>query len=64
MSRRARLRGGGLLLGGSTLTDVVIGGTGVFEHASGTLTGTVHVAISNVRPAGTSIVKLAGTINF
>src|SRR6266516_672949 len=48
--------------GSGTLADVVIGGTGLYEGATGTLTGTVTRAASNVRPAGTSTVKLSGTI--
>jgi hypothetical protein len=39
-----------------TLTDVIVGGTGAFEGATGTLTGTVRAA------APQSQVKLAGTI--
>ena len=57
-------RPGPLELGGGPLADVVIGGTGIFEGASGALTGSVHIAISNVRPAGTAIVKLSGTIQY
>jgi hypothetical protein len=41
-----------------TLTDVIIGGTGIFEGATGTLTG-------NVKAAGRqSQVKLSGTITL
>jgi hypothetical protein len=47
-----------------SLTDVVVGGTGIYEGATGTLTGTAHFAISNARPAGTSIIKLSGTIHY
>jgi hypothetical protein len=52
--------------GGGTgaLTDVVIGGTGLFEGATGELTGTVKGAVSNTRPAGGSAVQLAGTIHY
>jgi hypothetical protein len=42
----------------------VIGGTGSYAGATGTLTGTVSAAISNVRPAGTSMVKLSGAIHY
>jgi hypothetical protein len=41
-----------------TLTDVVIGGTGIFEGATGTLTGSVKAA------GGQSQVKLSGTITL
>jgi hypothetical protein len=57
-------RPGPLELGSGTLTDVIVGGTGVYEGASGTLTGTVKLAVSNRYPAGTSIVKLSGTIHY
>lgn len=57
-------RPGPLELGSYTLTDVVIGGTGTFEGASGTLTGTVRAAVSNARPAGSAIVELSGTISY
>jgi hypothetical protein len=41
-----------------TLTDIIIGGTGIFEGATGNLSGLV-------RGAGkVSIIKLTGTINF
>jgi hypothetical protein len=49
---------------GGTLTDVVIGGTGLFEGATGELTGTVKGAVSNSRPAGASVVQLSGTISL
>jgi hypothetical protein len=42
----------------ATLTDVVIGGTGIFEGASGTLTGSV----SAQGPA--ALIKLSGTITL
>ncbi|MGY1669246.1 hypothetical protein [Geodermatophilus sp. SYSU D00710] len=48
----------------STLTSVVIGGTGAYEGVTGTLTGTVRFSISNARPAGAAIVKLSGTISY
>ena len=57
-------RPGPLELGSGTLTDVIVGGTGVYEGASGTLTGTVKLAVSNRYPAGMSIVKLSGTIHY
>lgn len=47
-----------------TLTDVVVGGTGAFEGATGELTGTVRGAVSNVRPAGASTVQLSGAIHY
>ena len=50
--------------GTGTLTDVVVGGTGLFEAATGELTGTVRGAVSNVRPAGASAIKLSGTIHY
>ena len=57
-------RPGPLELGRGTFTDVVIGGTGIYEGATGTLTGTVKLEGSNARPAGTSTVKLSGTIHY
>jgi hypothetical protein len=56
-------RPGPLELARGTITDVVIGGTGAYAGARGTLTGTVSLEGSNARPAGTSIVKLSGTIH-
>jgi hypothetical protein len=50
--------------GTGTLTDIVIDGTGLFFGASGTLTGTVRGATSNVRPAGGSSVQLSGTLAY
>ena len=47
-----------------TLTDVVVGGTGLFEGATGELTGTVRGFVSNARPAGASVVQLSGTIHY
>ena len=49
---------------GGTLTDVAVGGTGLFEGATGELTGTVRGAVSNARPAGASTVRLSGTIHY
>lgn len=57
-------RPGPLELGRGILTDVVIGGTGIYEGATGTLTGTVKLEGSNARPAGTSTVELSGTIHY
>jgi len=57
-------RPGPLELGRGTANDVVIGGTGMYEGATGELTGTIIAAISNERPAGTSIVQLSGTIHY
>ena len=57
-------RPGPLELGGGTLTDVVIGGAGAYAGATGTMTGTVSLEGSNARPAGTSTVKLSGTIHY
>ena len=57
-------RPGPLELGRGTFTDVVIGGTGIYEGATGTLTGTAKLEGSNARPAGTSTVKLSGTIHY
>ena len=57
-------RPGPLELGRGTLTDMVIAGTGIYEGATGALTGTVTAAVSNARPAGTSIVQLSGTIHY
>jgi hypothetical protein len=41
-----------------TLTDVIVGGTGIFEDATGTLTGTVRAA------GPQSQIKLSGTITL
>ena len=57
-------RPGPLEIGSGKLTDIVVGGTGIFEGATGTLTGTVRLEGSNARPAGTSVVKLSGTIHY
>jgi hypothetical protein len=57
-------RPGPLEVGSGTITDVVIGGTGTYAGATGTLTGTVRLAVSNARPAGSSTVKLSGTITY
>jgi|SRR5215217_7907216 len=47
-----------------SLTDTVIGGTGLFEGATGSLSGTVMGAVSNARPAGAATVRLSGTIHY
>jgi hypothetical protein len=57
-------RPGPLEVGSASLTDTIIGGTGLYAGASGALTGTVRVEASNLRPAGTSTVKLSGTIHY
>ena len=57
-------RPGPLELGRGTFTDVVVGGTGTYEGATGTLAGTAKLEGSNARPAGTSTVKLSGTIQY
>ena len=57
-------RPGPLEVGAVTITDVIVGGTGTYTGATGTLTGTVRLAVSNARPAGTSTVKLSGTIHY
>jgi hypothetical protein len=57
-------RPGPLELSSGALTDVIVGGTGAYEGASGTLTGTVRLAGSNGFPAGTSVIKLSGTIHY
>ena len=46
------------LPGSGTLTDVIIGGTGIFEGATGTLSGTVRFAGLK------SQIKLSGTITL
>lgn len=55
-------RPGPLEVGSASVSDVVAGRTGSYAGASGALTGTVTAAISNARPAGTSVVKLTGAI--
>jgi hypothetical protein len=57
-------RPGPLELGRGELSDIVVGATGIYTGASGMLTGTVRLEGSNARPAGTSTVKLAGTLNY
>jgi hypothetical protein len=57
-------RPGPLELGRGDITDVLVNGTGLYEGATGTLTGTVKLEGSNARPAGTSVVKLSGTIHY
>jgi hypothetical protein len=44
--------------GSGTLTDVIVGGTGIFEGATGTLTGTVRAA------GPQSQIKLSGEITL
>ena len=44
--------------GSGTLTDVIVGGTGIFEGATGTLTGTVRAA------GPQSQIKLSGSITL
>jgi|tagenome__1003787_1003787.scaffolds.fasta_scaffold20964968_6 hypothetical protein len=53
-------RPGPLEVGTASLSDVVIGGTGTYEGA----TGTVRAAISNARPAGSAVAELSGVISF
>jgi hypothetical protein len=57
-------RPGPLELGSATVTDTVIGGTGTYAGATGTLSGTIRLEGSNARPAGSSTVKLSGTIQY
>jgi hypothetical protein len=57
-------RPGPLEIGSATVTDTLIGGTGTYVGATGTLSGTVRLEGSNERPAGTSTVKLSGTIQY
>lgn len=57
-------RPGPLEIGSGKLTDIVVGGNGIFEGATGTLTGTVRLEGSKARPAGTSTAKLSGTIHY
>jgi hypothetical protein len=45
-----------------TLTDVIVGGTGTFEGATGELNGTVRTAVGGSQPIGQSQIKLSGTI--
>jgi hypothetical protein len=53
-------RPGPLELGRGDITDVLVNGTGLYEGATGTLTGTATLEGSNARPAGTSVVKALG----
>jgi hypothetical protein len=57
-------RPGPLELSRGDTSDVLVNGTGLYEGATGTLTGTVKLEGSNARPAGTSVVKLSGTIHY
>jgi hypothetical protein len=57
-------RPGPLEVGSATVTDTLIAGTGTYTGATGTLSGTIRLEGSNVRPAGTSTVKLSGTIQY
>jgi hypothetical protein len=57
-------RPGPLELSRGDISDVLVNGTGLYEGATGTLTGTVKLEGSNARPAGTSVVKLSGTIHY
>jgi len=45
------------------LTDIVVGGTGIFAGATGTLTGQVRAEGDSI-PAGVSQVDLSGTITL
>ena len=45
------------------LTSVIVAGTGSFEGASGTLTGTVELS-GHLLPAGESQIRLTGTITI
>jgi hypothetical protein len=57
-------RPGPMEVGSGALTDTLIAGTGIYAGATGTLSGTVRLEGSNARPAGTSTVKLSGTIHY
>jgi hypothetical protein len=57
-------RPGPMEIGSATITDTLIAGTGTYAGATGTLTGTVTLEGSNAGPAGTSTVKLSGTIHY
>ena len=57
-------RPGPLELGHGDITNVLVNGTGLYEGATGTLTESVKLEGSNARPAGTSLVKLSGTIHY
>jgi hypothetical protein len=57
-------RPGPLEVGSATVTDSLIGGTGTYAGATGTLSGTIRLEGSNARPAGTSTVKLSGAIQY
>lgn len=57
-------RPGPMEVGSATVTDILIAGTGTYEGATGTLSGTIRLEGSNARPAGTSIVKLSGAIRY
>jgi hypothetical protein len=57
-------RPGPMEVGSATVTDTLIAGTGTYEGATGTLSGTIRLEGSNARPAGTSTVKLSGAIQY
>jgi hypothetical protein len=57
-------RPGPLEVGSASATDTVIAGTGTYAGATGTLSGSIRLEGSNARPAGTSTVKLSGTIQY
>jgi hypothetical protein len=52
------------LPGGGTLTDVIVGGTGNFNGASGNLSGSVTAAGGIGNQGGVSVIKLSGTITL
>jgi hypothetical protein len=50
--------------GSGSLSDVIVGGTGTFDGATGELSGTVRAAVGGSKPIGQSQVKLSGTITL
>jgi hypothetical protein len=50
--------------GGGTLTDTIVGGTGVFKGATGNLSGSVTLGGGVGTRGGGTMIKLSGTITL